>query len=373
MAYELDMHNQVSSDQIFNIIKTSVENLLANPNLADSIPAIMLRGAPGVGKSTIVKSVAKALGIGFIDVRLAQMERVDFAGLPSVSDGVTHWNVPSFWPRDMKSKGIILLDEITSAPSDCQVAAYSIVLDRQIPNSNYHLPNGWFIVAAGNRSVDRAVVKTMSSALANRFVHFEVEANADDWVKWATQSSINPFVTSFINYMPSNLIKMKDQNLEQGWPSPRSWERVSNMIPLFESNPEVLEKVVYGLVGNGVGLEFMSFYKLNKKYESIKGVMLNGGKDFTLPDKADERYSVVSSAVYYLWSGKTQEESQKLMDGFYAILGAMPNDFGALMIKMAMLGNSHVSKLDAMKLLMTHKDCAKVASKFSQSFTEQTL
>ena len=360
----IDMHNLVSSDEIYNIIKTSAETLISNPDLAGSLPAIMLRGAPGVGKSTIVRSVANELGIGFIDVRLAQMERVDFAGLPSVREGMTEWNVPSFWPRDMKSKGIILLDEITSAPSDCQVAAYSVVLDRRIPNSNYVLPNGWLIVAAGNRTCDRAVVKTMSSALANRFVHFEVEANAEDWVKWAITNDINPAIIGFINYRPSHLLKMEGQNLEQGWPSPRSWERVSNVIKMFNGNTELLRKVVYGLIGNGVGLEFMEFFKMSSEFDSILEVMVNEKAEFVLPDKNDKKYAVASAVIYHLWNGTNDKDTEARINGFYRILSKMPNDFGAMMIRSAMLGNKKVKPMDAMRKIMTNKNYATAAKKF---------
>jgi len=366
----IDMHNLVSSDEIYNIIKTSAENLIKTPELAFSLPAIMLRGAPGVGKSTIVRSVAEELGIGFIDVRLAQMERVDFAGLPSVKDGMTEWNVPSFWPRDMKSKGIILLDEITSAPSDCQVAAYSVVLDRRIPNSNYTLPNGWLIVAAGNRTCDRAVVKTMSSALANRFVHFEVEANAEDWIKWAVTNEINPSVVGFINFRPNLLFKMEGQNLEQGWPSPRSWERVSNCIRMFNGNAELLRKVVYGLIGNGAGLEFMEFFKMSAEFDSILEIMMNDQAEFVLPEKADKKYAMVSAVIYHLWNGTSEEDTEKRVNGFYKILMKLPNDFGALMIKAAMLGNKKVKPMEAMKRIMTNKNYAEAAKKFTSAATQ---
>lgn len=363
----IDMHNITSSEEVFNIIETSATTLINNPELASSIPAIMLRGAPGVGKSTIVKSVAEKLGIGFIDVRLAQMERVDFAGLPSINNGMTEWNVPSFWPRDMKSKGIILLDEITSAPSDCQVAAYSVVLDRRIPNSNYVLPNGWLIVAAGNRTCDRAVVKTMSSALANRFVHFEVEANSEDWVKWATINNINPAVVGFINYRPNLLFKMEGQNLEQGWPSPRSWERVSNCINMFNGNSNIMRKVVNGLIGNNVGLEFMEFFKMSSEFDSILEVMTNESIEFVLPDKADKRYAVASAVNYHLWNGVNDEDTEKRVNGFFKILMKMPNDFAAMMIRAAMLGNKNVKSMDAIRKIMTNANYQKAAKAFTNS------
>ena len=118
----LDMHNVVSSVELANIIKTSASAIIANPALSHVIPPTLVRGAPGVGKSTIVKSVAAELGIDFIDMRLSEMERVDVAGLPSVDKGTTIWNVPSILPQNSKSKGILLLDEITAAPADVQVA-----------------------------------------------------------------------------------------------------------------------------------------------------------------------------------------------------------------------------------------------------------
>jgi hypothetical protein len=367
----IDMHNLVSSDEIFNIIETSAKTLIADPTLAHSLPAIMLRGAPGVGKSTIVRSVAEKLGIGFIDVRLAQMERVDFAGLPSVKDGMTEWNVPAFWPRDPKSKGIILLDEITSAPSDCQVAAYSVVLDRRIPNSGYSIPDGWLIVAAGNRTTDRAVVKTMSSALANRFVHFEVEANTEDWVKWATLNEINPAVIGFINYRPALLFKMDGQNLEQGWPSPRSWERVSNCISMFNGSTDLLRKVVYGLIGNSVGVEFMEFFKMSAEFDSILDIMTNPKAEFTLPEKADRRYAVASAVIYHMWGGKTEEDTEARVNGFYKILMKMPNDFAAMMVRAAMLGNKTVTPMDAMKKIMTNKNYKAASDKFKSALSKQ--
>ena len=361
----IDMHNITSAEEVMNIIETSASTLMKNPELASSLPAIMLRGAPGVGKSTIVRTVAEKLGIGFIDVRLAQMERVDFAGLPSINNGMTEWNVPSFWPRDMKSNGIILLDEITSAPSDCQVAAYSVVLDRRIPNSNYVLPNGWLIVAAGNRTCDRAVVKTMSSALANRFVHFEVEANSEDWVKWAIMNNINPAVVGFINFRPGLLFKMEGQNLEQGWPSPRSWERVSNSIKMFNGNTNILRKVVYGLIGNSVGLEFMEFYKMSAEFDSILEIMLDENKEFVLPEKADKRYAVSSAVIYHLWNG--EDDTEQRVNGFYKILMKMPSDFAAMMIRAAMLGNKKVKAMDAMRMIMTNKNYATAAKLFANA------
>lgn len=360
----IDMHNITSSAEIIDIIRASVETLIDNPELAHAIPPIMLRGAPGVGKSTIVRTIAEELGIEFRDIRLAEMERVDIAGLPSVENGKTNWNVPAIWPQDPKSKGIILLDEITAAPADVQVAAYQIVLDRAIANSNYKLPDGWFIVAAGNRIEDRAVAKPMSSALANRFSHFELEANSSDWSSWAVKHDIHPSVTGFIQYRPHLLHLMEKQNLEMGWPSPRSWERVSNVISIYDHNIEVLRKVVFGLIGNQVGTEFMAYHKIGRKFANVLEMLTNPKAEIVVPTKADEKHAIASAVSYLLWNGTSQKDDKLRIEGMFRIIDKMPPDFATVIIKHAMLGNKRVSSIEAAKMISKSKSYEAYKAKY---------
>jgi len=49
--------------------------------------SIFLWGACGIGKSSIVKDVAKELGISIIDVRISQLEPSDLRGLPKIDNG----------------------------------------------------------------------------------------------------------------------------------------------------------------------------------------------------------------------------------------------------------------------------------------------
>ena len=368
---KIDQHNVICTNEAIEIIEASVRTQMNNPSLAGSLPAIMLRGAPGVGKSTIVRDIANRLGIEFIDVRLSQLERVDFCGLPSVNDGTTTWNVPSFWPRDKKSKGILMLDEITSAPADVQVAAYQLVLDRQISNSNYKLPDGWYIIAAGNRTIDRAVVKTMSSALANRFMHFEVDANVEDWYQWGVAHDINPSVTGFIKFRPALLSKMDGQNLECGWPSPRSWERVSSMLPIFGDNEEVLRKVVYGLVGPSAGVEFIEFHRTAKKFDDVLEMLTNPKAKVVIPTKADEKCAFAAAVSYLLWNGKNEKDDKVRVEGMYRIINEMTSDFAVMIVKAAMLGNTRVARMNAVKMICSSKSYAEFAKKHAKAFADR--
>lgn len=345
------MSNKITATELHDILKMQVEGILTDPALAMKLPPLLVHGAPGIGKSQIVKQVAEELGIGFIDVRLAEMDAVDIRGLPSV-DGEKHsmtWNPPDFWPRDPKSKGILFLDELVSCDRSIQVAAYELILDRKLGDI-YKVPDGWYICAAGNRTEDRAVAMSMSSALANRFMHVELTEDCDSWVKWAIGEGINPAVVGFIRYRPEVLHNMDGENLEYGWPSPRSWEKVSHMVDILErtnAKAPTVKKIVFGLVGPGAGGEFLEFYKNRAVYENILDMMLDESKPVVIPDKADQQYAMESAMVYHLWRGKDEADQEKRIAGFFRIATKLPSNFATMAV------------VDAMSFEGKHKEVSK--------------
>ena len=87
-------------------------------------------GACGVGKSQIVSQVANDLDYDFLDVRAVQLDPVDLRGLPRIAADQTEWAPPKFLPNN--GKGILFLDELTSAPQMTQAGCYQLVLDRKL-------------------------------------------------------------------------------------------------------------------------------------------------------------------------------------------------------------------------------------------------
>lgn len=353
----IDMHNTASNELIYDIINTNMKAIMANPSLSESIPPMLIRGAPGIGKSSVIKKLAKDLGINYIDIRLAQMEPVDLRGLPvpNKDNKTVEWFVSGDLPRENEHGkfGILLFDELTSADRSLQVASYELILDRRLGNL-YKIPDGWYIVACGNRVEDKAVATTMSSALANRLMHFDMEPDAEDWGNWAIANEIHPSVVGFIKYRPECLFDMKGQNIERGWPSPRSWERVSNMISLHGKNEQVFRQIVYGLIGNNVGLEFMQFYKINKNFDDVLDMMTNPDAKITIPKKSDEIFALCSAMQYLVWKGKDEEDQQNRISGFMKICIALTSDFASMAMMGAMQGNKSVSKADACYKLYHH-------------------
>ena len=371
----LDIHNRVSPKELYEIVRTNAKSLIDNPESATKIPPMFVWGGAGVGKSTIIKSVADDLGIGFIDFRLSQREPVDMRGLP-VPNKETHtveWYVTSDFPSDPNSRGIILFDELPTADVSLQISAFEIILDRRL-GKLYSLPSGWYVVAAGNRTTDHAGAKSILSPLANRFLHVELDTNTEDWVLWAQQHDIHPSVIGFINYRNEYLFHMDHENLERGWPSPRSWERVSHILNLYsnlDSDSPVLRKLVYGLVGNRAGVEFIEFFKNNSQFDNVLEYMLNPNLEFEIPDRADARYAVVSSMNYLLWRGKDDEDQRKRIDGFFRISMRLPADFAALAMLSAMAGNSKKMEAYCADTLFHHSRYKEWAKKYGSAIRKR--
>ena len=367
MDTTLDMHNRVTARELEHVMRLQLEALAGNPALAKELPPLMVWGAPGLGKSSILHQAAEALGIGFIDVRLAQREPVDIRGLPVPGEDGVKWLVSSEWPRDPASRGVILFDEITAADRSLQVAAYEFILDRRLGDL-YSVPDGWYICAAGNRTEDRAVAATMSSALANRFMHVELAEDVESWVAWARRNDILPEVVGFLRFRPECLFRQKGENLERGWPSPRAWERTSRMLAVMKDEPEELvRKIVYGIVGNQAGVEFMEFRKMAEVFGDVRAMMLDPAAKVSVPARADLRYALAAATAYHVWRGRDEKESEALLDGFYRICLALTSDFACMLMMDAMEGRGGLPKPEAMKRLFENKHYAEWAEKHGKA------
>ena len=325
-----------------------------NATAAALIPPIMVWGAPGVGKSTAVRELTKELGIGFIDVRLAQREPVDMRGLPvpDEAENSVKWLVSGEWPRDPASRGVIMFDELTAADKTLQVAAYEFILDRRLGNL-YKVPDTWYIMAAGNRIEDRAVSCAMSSALANRFLHVEVTAEAHSFLEWAKENNLHPAVTGFIQFRPELLFSQTDEDLQRGWPSPRSWERVSTMLKIAEKNKRKssLKYTIPGLIGQGAAAEFMAFYK-NVHYMSDTvdiAECLESGRTIPLPQKADLLHACCGAVAYHVKSAKNAKLFPVIAENFLKFVQTLPNDFAAMIMNDVELALSGTQRIKIIK------------------------
>ena len=253
-----------------------------------------LWGPPGVGKSSVVKSVALEAELPVIDLRASLLDPTDLRGIPTVQNGEAVWCPPSFLPRATEPPGILFLDEINAAPPLVQASLYQLVLDRQI--GEYRLPDGWSIVAAGNRQTDRAVIFRLSSALANRFVHLDFESDIDDWRSWAISAGINPLIVGFLATRPDLLCGEIGESV--AYPTPRSWEMVSDVVGAHGGGVEACWDVIPGIVGEAAAIEFQGYASRTLREDDLRKIV-KAPKTAAVPTSMGDIFAMTSWFAYH--------------------------------------------------------------------------
>jgi len=292
---------------------------------------VMLWGPPGVGKSQIIAQVAEKQSVTLIDIRLSQMEPSDLRGIPFRETDLVEWAIPAMLPDAKRhgEKGILFLDEITSAPPSVSAAAYQLILDRRL--GNYSIPEGWAIFAAGNRQGDRGVTYTMPAPLANRFSHFDVEVHTDDWVAWAYKNKIDDRVIAFVRFRPELLFDFDPAHNPVAFPSPRSWEFAHRAIQKFEHQSDLLLGTLQGCIGQAAGIELKAFIDNLDQLPDLDAII--NGEDVPAPKEIDLQYAVATALVGRAIRSKDQDDAQTVHGRILSYAGKFPQkEMGVMLV-----------------------------------------
>ncbi len=305
---------------------------------------VFLWGPPGIGKSSIVAQIAKEENISFVDLRLSLLDPTDLRGIPfySAKDETAIWAPPSFLPDGSIEKGILFLDELNTAAPMVQASAYQLILDRKI--GEYTLPDGWAIVAAGNRESDRGVVFRMAAPLANRFVHLEMEVSPQDWRTWAIGADIDSSIIAFISHRPNALFTFA-QSDSRAFATPRTWEYVHHII---SSEPEVdlIMPMISGAIGEELAASFLGFRSVVGELPELDAVLNATCKDVPSEPAA---LHILSTALTMRIDETTS--SKKLNNLIVYTLG-MPAEFAVMIVQDLRERKIELDHLDSWSLWM---------------------
>lgn len=288
---------------------------------------VLLWGAPGTGKSSAVRDLAATMEWPCEVVIASIREPSDFAGLPVVAGGDVRF-APPRWARGLHAagKGILFLDEISTAPPAVQAALLRVVLERVV--GDLELPPDVAVVAAANPPEQSADGWDLSAPLANRFCHLDwnVEAAAfaegltGGWPApalpelgegWETrQASARGLVAAFVAVRPALLSAVPSDGSSAGraWPSPRTWDMAARLLTAAElagAREEVRAALVCGAVGTGAGIELLNW--LIEMDLGDPEVALADPAAFVLPGRGDRAYAVLSSVAAAVAARPTPE------------------------------------------------------------------
>ena len=292
---------------------------------------VMLWGPPGVGKSQMIAEVAARHDAEVIDIRLSQMEPSDLRGIPFRSGDVVEWAIPAILPDASRhgDGGILFLDEITSAAPTVSAAAYQLILDRRL--GEYRVPPGWAIFAAGNRQGDRGVTYSMPAPLANRFSHFTLEVNLDDWVAWAYAHGIDERLIGFLRFRPELLFDFDPAHNPVAFPSPRSWEFAHRALQKFGDAPALLLPALQACVGPAAGIELKAFVDNLDNLPDVDAIVR--GEAVPVPREIDLQYAVATALVSRAIRAKGNGQGQQVFGAILDYAGRFPQrEMGVMLV-----------------------------------------
>ena len=258
--------------------------------------SVLLLGAPGVGKSTLVKEAAREFAerLGkefveytddiafevlnspqkyfvFVDLRLTEIEAADLSGIPRDIDGAVTYK-PLLWARVLsKAPGVLFLDELTNENDPNKLAsAYKLILDRSAGFVRFS--DDVFIVAAGNSPEHSAVANQLPAPLVNRLMVLDVTApTVDEWKTWMVQHYGDAWdirTYAFLKAFEAEgylLRTPEDPETLRNYPTPRSWTKLALLLKKGIAGPEVVD----GLIGPEVGARFSAFIRARVDLDAL--------------------------------------------------------------------------------------------------------
>ena len=193
--------------------------------------SFLLLAAPGIGKSEIVYEAAREAGLPCRSLLGTQIAPEDVSGIPRIVGERSVFCPPRILLPEKPEPFCLFLDELPACAPDVQKAFYSLLLERRL--GEHALPAGTWVVAAGNRLQDRALVRAMSSALVNRVTILQVRHDHEEWLAWARRAGVRPEITGFIQTVPDALMRMVPAD-PVPFSTPRAWSLLSRAFDLAE-------------------------------------------------------------------------------------------------------------------------------------------
>ncbi len=308
--------------QAKNEIKDAVEAYLAKDEYGEYIIPIesqrplLLIGAPGIGKTAIMKQVASECGIGLVSYTITHHTRQSAIGLPYISQkefGGKEYAVTEYTMSEIVAsvynqmeetglkEGILFIDEIncaseTLAPAMLQFLQYKTF-------GSHKVPDGWIIVSAGNPPEYNKSVREFDIVTLDRVKKIDVEEDYDVWKEYAVKQNVHSAIISYLDVRKENFYTVRNTAEGKMFTTARGWEDLSRIMTVYEKlkKPVTFDVIYQYLQNKKIAKDFAGYfelYNIYKKDYSITGILAGEIEDAYVDRlrlaSFDEKLSVIS-------------------------------------------------------------------------------
>ncbi len=313
--------------------------------------SLLLLSPPGVGKSDSVAQAAASAGLPLKSLLGTQIAPEDVSGVPRIVGDRSVFCPPRVLLPESNEPICLFLDELPATSPDIQKAFYSLLLERRV--GEYPLPKGTWVVAAGNRMEDRALVRAMSSALVNRVIVLNVRLDVKEWLTWARSAGVRDDILSFILFMPEALMRPVP-SAPVPFSTPRAWTMLSSAFTQTEAagilTPGIRRALAFGSISAVDAALFCTMIEHNLRPADQPAAIDYIRNGLALPEDAALRWLVLDMVRRLIKSNDPElktldpQRVQSFLNGIplesrFALLIGLVDRWGALGANEALLGS----------------------------------
>ena len=275
---------------------------------------ILLIGAPGIGKTAIMRQLAEELGISLVSYTITHHTRQSAIGLPVVKtrvyDGeaydVTEYTMSEIIAsvyaqieRSGNTEGILFLDEIncvseTLLPTMLQFLQYKTF-------GTHRVPRGFVIICAGNPPQYNRAAREFDIVTLDRVRRMDIEVDLEVFFQYAATVRLHGAIQAFLDIKKDCFYRVRTDVEETRFVTARSWEDLSQMLLAYERNGYPITRQMVGeyLEDPEIAEAFYLYYRLYEKYHTdfavadiLSGSYTQGGPE-TAAAPFDEKLSLI--------------------------------------------------------------------------------
>jgi len=303
-------------------LKPSQLTLLLSKTIQAKKP-VLIKGAPGVGKSDIVTQACEATEAKLIISHPVVSDPTDYKGFPFVVEGKAVF-LPFGELEELihaEELTVFFLDDIGQAPPSVQAACMQLILARRV--NGHKVSDHVCFIAATNRKEDRAGVSGILEPVKSRFMTIvELTPDVDEWTQWAISNDMPTELIAFIRFRPVLIQDFKPSVNITNSPCPRTVANVGEILKL--DLPEELEMpTVAGAAGEGFAIEFLSFLKMYRNMVSPDVCLMQ-------PDTAPVPTEI--STLYALATALASKVDMNSAERFFTYCNRMTDEYSVLAV-----------------------------------------